>query len=110
MLSKCILTRLFSPQLLDVDNDWLETDWNETVAAKLSALGDDSFLDAEESSVVRLAETKVRDTVISLSGSVPLRSKGLKALSKSGVVVYLDTPLESILGRLERMKVKKKSS
>lgn len=96
------LAPMLSKSLIDIDNDWLEKEWNTTVANKLAQLGDESFLDEEDRTVARLSVT---DCVISLSGSVPLRPNGLKALSRNGLIVYLDTPHEAIVSRLNQMKV-----
>jgi shikimate kinase len=44
-------------------------------------------------------------SVVSLSGSNPLHAKAMLKASQSGVVVFLDTPKETILRRLHQMKV-----
>jgi hypothetical protein len=38
---------VYNRPVVDIDDDWLEPTWGTSVAAKLDALGDDGFIDAE---------------------------------------------------------------
>lgn len=49
--------------------------------------GDERFLEAEGQAVLQLRK---QDTIISLTGSVPLHPTALEHLAKDGVLVYLD--------------------
>ena len=103
---KTTIGRIIAPLLqknwIDVDDDFLEPRWKMSVADKLNQVGDERFLELEEKEICHL---DVSDSVVSLSGSVPLRCDGLKHLSKDGLIVYLDTSIQSIVDRLEKMKV-----
>lgn len=106
-----LLGQKWSARVTDVDNDWLEPRWKQSVAEKLRALGDDKFLDEEDAQLVALAdslskEVKGKTRVIALTGSNPLRQRGLEALKAAGgLLVYLDVPVETIEKRLLKMKV-----
>ncbi|KAL0491099.1 threonine synthase-like protein [Acrasis kona] len=96
------LSKLMKMPTLDVDDQWLEKNWNCSVAKKLSTLGDEAFIQAEGEEVMKL---KCRGTIVSLSGSNPLHPESMKHLSHSGLFVYMDTPKKDILDRCKLMKV-----
>lgn len=56
--------------------------------------GDERFLEAEGAAVMQIRK---RDTIISLTGSVPLHPAALEHLAKDGVLVYLDVDLVCVL-------------
>ena len=88
--------------IVDIDNDHLEKRWGMSVADKLSQMGDEGFLDAEDQA---LQELSVRNTILSLTGSNALREGGMTHVARDGVVVYLDVKHQDIIARMERMKV-----
>lgn len=117
---------------LDVDDDWLEVQWKDTVANKLKEFGEDKFLEEEGKLLSVLARSfalpglssasssasassssssstssslLTRPHVISLTGSNPLIPSALSELSKTGLLYYLDVQPTEILARMERMKV-----
>lgn len=87
---------------IDVDDDVLETAWNMSVAEKLKDVGNEQFLEEEGKALLNLSAS---GSVISLSGSNPMNSASMDHVKKNGIVVYLDVPSESILDRLQLMKV-----
>lgn len=46
-----------------------------------------------------------QNTIISLTGSVPLNEKAILKLKETGIIIYLDIDSEEILNRCEKMKV-----
>lgn len=45
------------------------------------------------------------NTIISLTGSVPLNEKAILKLKENGIIIYLDIDSEDILKRCEKMKI-----
>lgn len=90
-------------KFLDID-DHIEKVSNETVWEILSVLWDDLFLDYEAKIV---QELDVDNTIISTSGSVPLRQDAMNHLRQSWMSILIDIPLSEVYRRLERMKVER---
>lgn len=88
---------------LDVD-DYIEDVANQTVWEVLKALWDDLFLDYEAKLVQQL---DVKNTVISTSGSVPLRQEAMNHLRQSWISILIDIPLVEVYARLKRMKIER---
>lgn len=88
---------------VDVDK-YIEKTTREKVWTILSRLWDDKFLDFE-SSLVR--DICVSNTVISTSGSVPLRQEAMNHLRQSWISILIDIPLAQVYARLKRMKVER---
>lgn len=101
------LAKLMQLPLIDVDDHWLERQWNCSVASKLAELGDDAFLQAEAEQLKKLVSSLdgSRPHVISLTGSNPLNSEAMHSIAMKGLVVYLDCRKDIILNRLNIMKV-----
>lgn len=87
---------------IDVDDDVLETAWNMSVAEKLKDVGNEQFLEEEGKALLSLSAS---GSVVSLSGSNPMNAASMEHMKKNGIVVYLDVPPESIIDRLNFMKV-----
>jgi shikimate kinase len=99
------LAKLLGKPHFDIDEDLLEKEWSlqqHTVASKYAALGDEGFIEAEGGETLRL---NVESHIVSLTGSNPLHAKAMKYLSKHGIFVYLDTPIEFVVRRCEEMKM-----
>lgn len=96
-----ILSNCLKKTFLDVD-DFMEEENQRTVGSILEELGDDDFLDFEEKETLKINTT---NSIISTSGSNPLRQKAMEHLQKNGILIYIDPPLKMIEERLERMKV-----
>jgi shikimate kinase len=62
---------------LDFDDDVIEKTFNKKCSEKLSELGEEKFLDMEEELALKL---NIKNTVLSTSGSVPLRPKAIEYL------------------------------
>ncbi|XP_038067780.1 threonine synthase-like 1 [Patiria miniata] len=97
-----ILGQRLGRPVVDFDNDYLESYWGMTVAEKLSAVGQESFLAAESEALLNL---DLKDSVLSLSGSSPMNRPAMQHAAQSGVVVFLDVDSRDIAQRLNRMKV-----
>jgi len=101
-VSKVLSAKLGMP-VCDIDNDHLEDVWKpHSVADKLAELGDDGFLKAESEACMSLEKT---NTIISLTGSVPLLDEAFAHLRKDGVTIFLDVEQDDIVQRMEAMKV-----
>lgn len=87
---------------IDVDDDVLETAWNMSVAEKLKDVGTEQFIEEEGKALLSLSAS---GSVVSLSGSNPLNAASMEHVKKNGIVVYLDVPTQSIIDRLNFMKV-----
>ncbi|CAI5788892.1 threonine synthase-like 1 [Podarcis lilfordi] len=87
---------------IDVDDDVLETTWNMSVAEKLKDVGNEQFLEEEGKALLNLSAS---GSVVSLTGSNPMNAASMEHVKKNGVVVYLDVPTQSIMDRLQLMKV-----
>jgi len=96
-----ILSDCLKKSFLDVD-DFMEAKNQRTVGNILEELGDDDFLDFEEKETLKINAT---NSIISTTGSNPLRQKTMEHLQKNGILIYIDPPLKMIEERLERMKV-----
>ncbi|KAL8595203.1 hypothetical protein ACOMHN_043356 [Nucella lapillus] len=104
---KTTTARLLAQQLgksaLDVDDHHLEPYWGTSVANKLKAVGDKAFIEEEGKAVLNF--TLPEDTIIALTGSNPLHAKSMQKMAQSGVVVFLDVSRDTIMRRLNVMKV-----
>ncbi|KAJ3580733.1 hypothetical protein NHX12_034211 [Muraenolepis orangiensis] len=87
---------------VDVDDDVFEKVWGMPVAAKLAAIGWESFLEEEAQALCSFAAA---GSVVSLTGSNPLHAGAMQHVTRSGVVVYLDVAAEDILPRMTLMKL-----
>ncbi len=88
-------------ETIDVD-DFLEVHWDCTVGEKLAEVGDENFIEHEGRA---LEFFNPENSIIMLSGSNPLHRHSMKKIKESGVCIFLDTPHDIILNRLNEMKV-----
>lgn len=90
--------------VLNMRNTWLipeDLSYKE-VKDLLKLLWDEKFLELEWFMWRNL--NFVSQTVLSTSGSLPLRLEAMKNLKKNWKVIYIDIPLELIISRLKEMK------
>lgn len=66
--------------------------------------GDEGFLKAEGEALLKFPSEK-KDCIVCLTGSNPLHPQAMEHISKDSVLVYLDTPLDTIENRMHKMKV-----
>ncbi|KAM3860600.1 threonine synthase-like 1 [Diretmus argenteus] len=97
-----IVARRLGLPVIDVDDDVLEATWKMPVAAKLTAVGGDRFLEEEGEALCNFSAS---GSVVSLTGSNPLHAGAMQHIKQTGLVVYLDVDTEDIIQRLSRMKV-----
>lgn len=95
------LAEVTGKTFLDFD-DLLEQRQKMSVAALLRSSSQDRFLEYEKELALSL---DVENTIIALSGSVPLVDTAMEHLRKKGYVIYIKTPLETIESRLGSMQV-----
>ncbi|KAG7525594.1 threonine synthase-like 1 [Solea senegalensis] len=100
-VGRVVAHRLGLP-VVDVDDDVLEATWKMPVAAKLTSVGGERFLEEEGQALCNFSAS---GCVISLSGSNPLHAAAMQHVRHSGLVVYLDVDSEDIMQRLNSMKV-----
>ncbi len=96
------LGEILNMSIFDIDDDYLEPFWGETVAQKLEKLGDEEFIKAEGEALIQL---HIENTIVSLSGSNPLHSLSMQHCKNIGEIIFLDTPKSIILDRMDQMKV-----
>lgn len=84
----------------DTDID-IQARQRRTLAAILAAEGRDGFRRIEEEAVLSLDR---RDTVIATGGSVVYGERAMAHLQASGIVVYLQAPLEVLERRIEDLQ------
>ncbi|KAK7102950.1 threonine synthase-like 1 [Littorina saxatilis] len=89
--------------VLDVDDHCLEPTWGCTVGAKLKEVGDLHFIEEEGKAVLNY--TMPEAFVISTTGSNPFHAKAMLKLSQSGLVVFLDVSKDTVIRRLNKMKI-----
>ncbi|XP_021344011.1 threonine synthase-like 1 isoform X2 [Mizuhopecten yessoensis] len=103
---KTTVGRLLGPKLgmdvLDIDDHHLESFWGMPVSEKLAEVGSDSFIEEEGKALMEFNE---RGKVISLTGSNPMYKPAMDHIARTGTVVFLDTPSDDIVRRLEEMRV-----
>ncbi|XP_076105309.1 threonine synthase-like 1 [Mytilus galloprovincialis] len=100
-LGRILGERLGLP-VADIDDHHLEPYWGKSVADKLSEVGPDRFVEEEGRALLHFDRN---GHVVSLSGSNPMYSAAMNHISKTGIVVFLDTKHDDIVDRLEKMKV-----
>lgn len=88
--------------VFDIDDDCLEVVREDTVANKLAEFWDEKFLEEEWKACLNVEK---ENTIIALSGSVPLHTKAMNYFRKIWTVIYLNAKTASIEKRLEEMKV-----
>lgn len=98
-IGKQLATKL-SKNFLDFD-DLLEKTANMTVGQLLTELWENMFAGYEKNLALSL---EYSNTVISLSWSVSLIDEVMTFLKKSGPVIYINTPIDTIKKRLPQMK------
>ena len=69
---------------------------------QLSELGAEGFLEAEGEA---MTEFYAEDSIVALTGSVPMHKEGFEHVRKLGTLVFLDILGSDIEKRLARMKV-----
>ncbi|PVD24643.1 hypothetical protein C0Q70_15127 [Pomacea canaliculata] len=97
-----ILAQQMGLPYIDVDDDHLEPYWGKSVSEKLKEVGDERFVEEEGRALMTL---EAEGCIISTTGSNPLHPKSMSKLAQSGLVVFLDMSKDSILKRLNMMKV-----
>lgn len=90
--------------ILNLKSHWIipEKISNQKVSDLLKLLWDDNFLELEWFIWENLNFNE--KTIISTSWSLPLKTKAMDHLRKKWKVIHIDTPIKSILERLEQMK------
>ncbi|MCC5859550.1 MAG: shikimate kinase [Ectothiorhodospiraceae bacterium] len=84
--------------------DWVDTDrllekrHRRKLAQLLGCLGEDRFRDAEEQELLALHPP--RPAVIATGGSAVYSAAGMEALRRLGLVVFLDCPVDVLMGRV----------
>lgn len=100
-VAKCVAEEL-SRALADTDA-LIEAEAGKSIAAIFRDEGEESFRAREKELLFRLAGEE--DRVIATGGGAVLHTDAMKALKKSGLVFYLDRPLQEIrrdMGGAER--------
>ncbi len=86
---------------IDMDHR-IEQEAGKSVSAIFADDGEPGFRDRETDLLKRLLASDTTRTVLSTGGGVVLRPENRDLLKRLGYVVWLDTPVESILERTSR--------
>ena len=89
-------------KIIDFDDDIIEPQMWKSVAKVLKQLWEEEFLNLEEK---LSCELSLENTILSTSGSVPLKEKAIEYLKTQWKIIYINIPLSTIKTRLESMKV-----
>jgi threonine synthase len=100
-----VLAKKLGVPFVDVDDDWLEKRWKQPVADVLALIGDADFLEDEEASFIEQLKTLEEPCVVALTGSNPLRPRGMKKARRVADIVFLDVESSVIEKRMAEMKV-----
>jgi len=100
-ISKALWEKLKMP-VFDIDDDCLEVVWWDSVANKLEEFWEEKFLEEEWKACLSVEK---ENTIIALSGSVPLHKEAMNHFRKMWTVIYLQPKLDSIEKRLAEMQV-----
>lgn len=88
-----LLSRQLSRPLVDLDT-LIEETASLTVSEIFEQWGEGAFRDLECALAVQTAQTTGQ--IIATGGGVILREENMKALQKTGILVFLDRPLEQL--------------
>lgn len=95
------LAKLAGMEYIDIDQ-YIEQQQNTTISEIFAKYGEDYFRDLEHNATKELAEKQ--NCVISAGGGTLLFERNVEALKKSGTVVLLNVPLNTIKHRLRNDK------
>ena len=95
------LANLAGMEYIDIDQ-YIEQQQNTTISEIFAKYGEDYFRDLEHNATKELAEK--HNCVISAGGGTLLFERNVEALKKSGTVVLLNVPLNTIKQRLRNDK------
>jgi shikimate kinase len=93
------LERALGWQRIDTDQE-IERRLGMSVAEIFSRLGEARFREEEKKLIAELGTKK--NAIVSLGGGSLLQAENLEMALRSGVLVYLDVPLETCLERAKR--------
>ncbi len=82
---------------IDIDKE-LEKKFGMTLQQLLDELGEEAFLQAEQTAILTLDPGE--NSLISPGGSVVYSTRAMECLKSRGKVVYLDVPTELLEGRI----------
>ncbi|MDD5769446.1 MAG: shikimate kinase [Candidatus Gracilibacteria bacterium] len=87
--------------IIDID-DLIEESMQRSAGDTLTKYGEEKFLDFEKEISLKL---KPKHSIISCTGSIPLRKEAMDYLRTIGYAILINIPLDKIKNRLEIMKV-----
>ncbi len=93
------LAKKFDLQFVDIDKV-IEKREQKHLQVIIDEIGDDGFVEKEKEAVLGLEAV---GCVVSTGGSVVLREETINHLKNSGILVFLDTPLEILRTRLRNL-------
>ncbi len=94
-----ILAKKMNATFLDTDT-WIETKNNESVSTIFSEKGEDFFRKEEERCFFELSENQ--NQVVACGGGFPIFNDLMQRMKLNGLVVFLNIPLEILVGRLSK--------
>ena len=91
-ISKVLSLRL-KKELIDMD-DYIENKYNMSIPDMFN-ISEEYFRERE--TICALEISKKEDTIISAGGGIVKNPKNMEVLSRNGIIIYIDRPLEHIL-------------
>ncbi len=91
----------------ELDVDFIETDWTiakeagKSIPELFSTNGEQHFRDLEMELLGKI-ESSPQQAIISTGGGFPCFNENIDRMKKSGVTVFLDWPLETLMKRIEK--------
>jgi 3-dehydroquinate synthase/shikimate kinase/3-dehydroquinate synthase len=82
---------------VDVDAE-IEARMGCSIGELWGSAGEEAFRDMESAQIAKLADES--DVIVSTGGGVVLRGENIRIMRDSGVVVWLDAPIEVLAGRV----------
>lgn len=85
------------------DTDKLVEEQNSSTVAELFALRGEKYFREVETKALQTVSARSR-TVVACGGGTPCSAENISIMKKTGVVVYLRLPVETLVSRLEKSR------
>ncbi|RQD90387.1 shikimate kinase [Methanosalsum natronophilum] len=93
-----VLAKKLNYKLIDIDKVIVK-ERNMSLNQLIKSFGEDGFIKIEEQAVLKLKMP--RNCIISTGGSIIYSEDAMNRLKKETVIIFLDTPLQTIIERIK---------